>query len=73
METYNLSVPYRGQVHNVKLDFYYEDVDAAVVAHIVDEDILFIPNDMNQIKPASPVQNVDIGLVEAVGSSIAKG
>lgn len=73
METYNLSVPYRGQVHNVKLDFYYEDVDAAVVAHIVDEDILFIPNDMNQVKPASPVQNVDIGLVEAVGSSIAKG
>jgi hypothetical protein len=73
METYNISVPYDGQVEDVKLDFFDEDADPAVVAHVGGEHILFLSNDNNQLEPVSEVKDVDPRLINEISTRLSRG
>ena len=73
METYNISVPYDGQVEEVKLDFFDEDTDPAVVAHVAGEDILFLSNEDNQLEPVSEVKDVDPRLINEISTRLSGG
>lgn len=73
METYNISVPYNGHTEQVKLDFFYEDADPAVVAHVAGEDILFLANEDKWLEPVSEVKHIDPLLIRGISSRLSSG
>lgn len=73
METYNISVPYDGHEEQVKLDFFYEDAEPTVVAHVAGKDILFLPNETDlMLKPVSEVSDVDPRLIDQISRRLSK-
>jgi hypothetical protein len=72
METYNISVPYDGHEEQVKLDFFYEDTEPTVVAHVAGKDILFLENEGdNMLKPVNEVKDLDPRLIEQISKRLS--